>query len=104
MAAVLVTLIQAKAHLRITLPALDPGDVDIQLKLDQAEAIILEYLDTSADPTWVDPTTAPGPVSASILLALTDLYEHRGEDMTLSEKTWMAIERILVRSRNAAIG
>lgn len=104
MAAVLVTLTTAKAHLRITLPALDPGDVDIQLKLDQAEAIILDYLDTSVDPLWVGPSSTPGPVSASILLALTDLYEHRGDDMTLSEKTWLAIERILVRSRNAAIG
>ena len=103
MAAALVTLVQAKGHLRITLPALDPGDLDLQLKLDQAEAIILDYLDTSVDPTWVSPATAPGPVTASILLALGDLFEHRGDDMTLSEKTWQAIERILVRSRNAAI-
>jgi hypothetical protein len=104
MAAVLVTLTQAKAHLRITLPALDPGDLDLQLKLDQAEAIILDYLDTAADPTWVSPATAPGPVTASILLALCDLVEHRGDDTTtVSEKTWQAIERILVRSRTAAI-
>jgi hypothetical protein len=102
-AAVLVTLVQAKAHLRITLPALDPGDLDIQLKLDQAEAIILEYIDTSVDAAWVSPATAPGPVTASILLALGDLFEHRGDDMTLSEDTWTAIARVLVRSRNAAI-
>jgi len=103
MAAALVTLVQAKAHLRITLPALDPGDLDIQLKLDQAEAIILTYLDTSVSAAWVSPATAPGPVTAAILLALGDLFEHRGDDQTLSEKTWSAIERILVQSRNAAI-
>jgi hypothetical protein len=103
MAAVLVTLVQAKAHLRITLPALDPGDLDIQLKLDQAEAVILNYLDTSASASWVSPATAPGWVSASILLALTDLFEHRGDDMTLSEKTWEAITRLLVRARNPAL-
>ena len=44
MAAVLVTLTQAKAHLRITMPDGDPGDVDLQFKLDQAEAVILNYL------------------------------------------------------------
>ena len=103
MAAALVSLTQAKAHLRITLPALDPGDVDIQLKLDQAEAIILDYLAEFVDAAWVSPATAPGMVSASILLVLTDLYEHRGDDMTLSEKTWEAVARLLARSRNPAL-
>src|SRR5678816_1490973 len=42
--ATLLTLVQAKAHLRITLPALDPGDLDLQQKLDQAEEVILRYL------------------------------------------------------------
>ena len=69
----------------------------------EAEAIILTYLDTSVSAAWVSPATAPGPVTAAILLALGDLFEHRGDDQTLSEKTWAAIERILVQSRNAAI-
>ena len=103
MAAVLVTLVQAKAHLRITLPALDPGDLDIQLKLDQAEAIILRYLKTQADPLWVSPATAPGNVTAAILLLLADLFEHRGDDQTLDEKTWTAIERLLVGIRDPAL-
>ena len=100
MAAVLVSLTQAKAHLRVTVTT---DDADIQLKLDQAEATILEYLDTSVDAAWVSPATAPGMVSASILLVLTDLYEHRGDDMTLSEKTWEAVARLLARSRNPAL-
>lgn len=103
MAAVLVTLVTAKAHLRITTPALDPGDIDIQLKLDQAEDIILRYLKAQADPLWVSPETAPGNVTAAILLALTDLYEHRGDDMTLSDTTWRAIERLLVGLRDPAL-
>lgn len=103
MAAVLVTLIQAKAHLRITLPALDPGDVDIQLKLDQAEAIILRYLKSQADATWVSPATAPGNVTAAILLLLASLFEMRGDDQTLSEHTWTAIERLLVGIRDPAL-
>ena len=101
MAAVLVSLIQAKAHLRITVTT---DDADIQLKLDQAEATILEYLDTSVDAAWVSPATAPGPVTAAILLWLTRLYEGRGDtDDAMDAKTWEAVERLLVRSRNAAI-
>jgi hypothetical protein len=102
-AAQLVTLATAKLHLRITTAALDPGDLDIQLKLDQAEDLIRTYLDTSVDAAWVSPATVPGRVSAAILLALTDLYEHRGDDNTLSEKTWQAIDRLLVQSRNPAL-
>ena len=103
MAAVLVTLATAKLHLRITTAALDPGDVDIQLKLDQAEAVILRYLKAQADPLWVSPATAPGNVTAAILLLLTSLYEHRGDDETLDEKTWTAIERLLVGIRDPAL-
>jgi hypothetical protein len=103
-AAALVTLTTAKLHLRITTAALDPGDADIQLKLDQAEAVILDYLDTSADPAWTTPATAPGWVTASILLLLTDLYENRGDATSeVSEKTWEAVTRLLVRARNPAL-
>ena len=103
MAAALVLLASAKLHLRI--PAAETAyDGEVQAKLDQAELIILEYLDTSVDPLWVSPATAPGAVTAAILLMLTDLYEHRGDDTSeVTEKTWQAIERLLVRSRNAAI-
>lgn len=103
MAAVLVTLTQAKAHLRITLPALDPGDVDLQLKLDQAEAIILNYLGTGADAAWVSPATVPGVVSAAILLMLAHLFEHRGDDQDADAELWQAIDRLLVRYRVSAI-
>jgi Phage gp6-like head-tail connector protein len=100
MAAQLVTLATAKAHLRIDVST---DDTDIQLKLDQAEAVILEYLDTSVDAAWVSPATAPGPVTAAILLWLSRLYEHRGDADEADAVTWQAIERLLVRSRNAAL-
>jgi Phage gp6-like head-tail connector protein len=100
MAAVLVSLVQAKSHLRVSS---SDDDADIQLKLDQAEAVILEYLDTSVDPLWVSPATAPGPVTAAILLWLVRLYEHRGDDDEADAITWQAIERVLVRSRKAAL-
>jgi hypothetical protein len=105
MAAVLVTLDQAKAHLKIVLPALDPDEAEIQLKLDHAEASILAYLATAADPAWVSPETVPGPVAASILLQLGDLFENRGDDTTQEQsiQTWQQIERLLVQLRKVAL-
>jgi hypothetical protein len=105
MAAVLVTLTQAKAHLRITMPAGDPGDAEIQFKLDQAEAIILDYLKgaNGAAIGWTDPTTVPMPVTAAILLMLARLYEQRGDDEEKDQTLWEAIDRLLVRFRDPAI-
>jgi len=102
MAAALVLLATAKAHLRIPV-AMTADDVDIQLKLDQSEAIILEYLDTAVDVTWVSPATAPPTVTAAILLVLSDLHEHRGDDQTLSEKTWQAVTRLLAQRHVPAV-
>lgn len=99
MAALLVTLAQAKTHLRIT-GATD--DTDIQLKLDQAEAIILDYLKRPVPETW-DDTTVPGPVTAAILLMTARLFEHRGDLEDEDAMLWLAIERLLVRLRDPAI-
>jgi hypothetical protein len=101
MAAVLVTLQQGKDHLRIPTAAGDPGDVDIQLKLDQAEAIVLDYLKRPTPETW-DASTVPGMVTASILLVLSDLFEHR-DDLKPSTDTWLAVERLCMRQRDPAL-
>lgn len=53
-------------------------------------------------PVWT-PDTAPGNVTAAILLLLTSLYEHRGDDQRLSEDTWTAVERLLVGLRDPAL-
>jgi len=105
MPAALVTLTQAKAHLRITMPDGDPGDADLQLKLDQAEGVILNYLKGASGQAvdWVDPTTTPGPVSAAILLMLGRLYEQRGDDEENDERLWTAIDRLLARYHTPGI-
>ena len=101
MAAVLVTFAQAKQHLGIPITdVLDTDrDADIQLKLDQAEARILRYLSTAADPLWVGPATVPGSVSSAILLWLGALRRTTGDDETADAKllaeTWTAITIIL---------
>jgi hypothetical protein len=102
MAAVLVTLAQAKAHLHITMPDGDPGDADIQLKLDQAEAVIRNYLKKANDAAWT-PATVPLEVTAAILLMLGRLYEQRGDDEDNDERLWQAIDRLLARHHTPAI-
>jgi hypothetical protein len=72
--AVLVTLAQAKEHLRIFHTE---EDGQIQDKLDAAEDAVLDYMDM-ATPIW-DDTNVPPRVQAAILLVLGDLWEHRGD-------------------------
>jgi len=77
----LVTLATAKAQLRVSAMP-DAEDDDIQRKLDQAEAIILDYLkveEMTSPPVWtVD--TVPLVVKSAILYQLTELYRFRGDD------------------------
>lgn len=100
MAAVFVTLAQAKGHLRIT----DTDhDSDIQLKLNQAESTINDYLKSRVDIAWTDETTVAPPVQAAILLLCAHFYEHRGDDMKPDAALWQAIERLLMRYRDPAL-
>jgi hypothetical protein len=80
----LVTLTQAKAQLEITLPDGDPGDAQIQDMLNEAEAIILGRVKGAggAPADWVDPASAPGPITQAIKLELTRMYTRRGDDDT----------------------
>jgi hypothetical protein len=101
MAASLVTLQQAKDHLQIpTMAPGDPDEADVQLKLDQAEAIILDYLGPRTDPAS---STAAPLVSAAILLMLGRLYQHRGDLEEADADLWLAIDRLLKRLRDSAV-
>ena len=96
----LVSLPDAKAHLRITDTA---HDADILQKLDTAEEAILAYENLAADPTWTA-TTVPRAVKHAILLLLTHYYEDRGEDLSRDEDVWSAIGRLLAFYRDPTIG
>ena len=91
----LVTLDQAKAHLRLPiLEAVSPAppptadDEDLQMKLLAAHEIVFDYLTQriSDSDSWeavVDSwtaETAPRRVIAAILVQFTDLYRFRGDD------------------------
>lgn len=96
MAVELVTLEQAKAHLRVTH---SHEDGDIQLKLNAATRMAIAYLDrdvfesqTAADAACAAGTSRPMPllvddpdmdmVRAGILLTLGDLFANREEVIT----------------------
>jgi hypothetical protein len=99
----LISLDEAKEHLHIPSSTTD-RDSDVQDKVEQASAIILDYLDTRAVAGWSDGTVVvPKPVQAATKLMLGHLDEHRGDDMSADAKLWEAIERLLMRFRDLAL-
>jgi hypothetical protein len=117
----LVTLEQANHHLRLTLttsgspPAFDdPRVPDVEMKIAQAEAIVLNYLKTAAVYGGSPPIWSGSPprfsdndtlnIQAAILLALDALYD-ADKDRTLAD--YMAptgvITLLLMRLRDPAL-
>jgi len=84
MAAVLVTLTQAKRQCRIAAPDGDPDDADLQMQLDAAEAAVVTYLKRepvgrSYAEGWIaDPLTAPVDVQHAILGLCNVFWWNRG--------------------------
>lgn len=75
--ATLLTLQQAKDHLEQVWAAGDPREVELQAKIDAAEAIILDYLKAT------DATALVGDavVIAAVKLELGELWRFRGDDV-----------------------
>jgi len=77
-----ISLEQAKAHLRITSVH---DDQDISDKVVAATQVVIDYLSRS-DTTWNDTMAAwtydtiPASVRAAILVQLGELYRKRGDD------------------------
>ena len=81
----MVTLAQAKAHLRITTPDGDPTDADLLLKLDSATAAVRRYVGRSEYgqtflALWLSPETTDPDAAAAVLLVLAELWRFRGDD------------------------
>jgi hypothetical protein len=70
----MVTLQQAKDHMGITTAPGDLSDAMLQLKLDAAEAIVLNYIKNDAP----DPSPL---LLAAILLQFGELHRFRGDDV-----------------------
>jgi hypothetical protein len=71
----IVTLDQAREHLRVDVFS----DTELQSKIDQAEAMVLTYVESSSDaPTWTEQQMAL--LQAAVLIQLTELWRFRGDD------------------------
>ena len=99
----LVTLPDAKVHLRVTDAT---HDADIADKLAVAQSWVLAYLMSAADATWTS-STVPRPVRHAIQIVLTLLYEHRGDDMdsgtSAAEATWNHVRTLLAPFRDPTL-
>lgn len=95
----LVTLDEAKRHLHQEWTT--ENDLDIQSKLEQASAIIRDWLKDRNDETW-DVETVPLPLKSCVLIMLDHLNEDRGNDSSTDEQVWDAITRIGIRFRDPA--
>jgi hypothetical protein len=90
----LVTLETAKLHCRVTDAR---QDADVQRFVDQATAIVLDYLvDNAAAATWT-PETVPKPVELAVLMFTQYYYRrNRGDDnprdLGMIGDTWTAQE------------
>ncbi len=112
----LITVEQANDHLRLDLetdgsspPAFDDIRLpDLQLKMDQATDIVLDYLKVGQDspPLW-DTETVPGRISAAILLVLQSLYDDSAAGAMLSGLAGGDLKNpvvcLLYRSRDPAL-
>src|SRR4029450_6282578 len=85
--AALVTLAQAKDQLSITH---SDQDVFVQMKLDEAQALVLQYCDKA--PVW-DAVTVPLEGRSAILDVVTDLYTDRGDTDRPAGRTPVAVAR-----------
>jgi len=84
MAAQLITVAQAKAHL--LRPDVADTDADLLQKMAAAESAILLYINTSEywrgiTAEWTDAATVPADVAHAILLKLSELWRFRGDDL-----------------------
>jgi hypothetical protein len=114
--AVLITVAQADAHLRLDLEDDDDRLPDLELKMLQAESIVMDYLKADADvlegsppaystsspPIWTDRDVAV--IQAAILLVLSAIYDDEIE-RTLGD--YLApdgvIARLLARLRDPTL-
>lgn len=75
----LVTLLQVKSALRIEG---DYADADLELKIRQAEDIVLDFVQPKPDPAWTA-ENVPGRVSAAIIIAVNCLLDDTDERLAM---------------------
>lgn len=91
----LVTVAQAKTHLRVDH---QDSDADIHLKLDQASAIVMDYI-RPPEEEW-DEATAPPLIQAAVLLVLGELYDG---SRAMGDPLTPGVKNLLRRYRDPAL-
>ena len=97
----LVTLAEAKVHLRVTDTA---SDADITQKLAAAEERVFATLGAAGDPTWTA-ATAPKLVRHAVLILLDAFMERRGGDEGAEQlrKALEVVDRALSSYRDVSV-
>jgi hypothetical protein len=101
----LVTPTDAAYQLRIVQGGSVEVDTDFANKLAIASDAIRDYLKATNDPTW-DASSAPKRVQQAVMLYLSNIWEHRGDDGAPADADaacWNAIARLLMRSRDPSM-
>lgn len=105
MSAQLISLAEAKAHLRVDH---DSDDVDITAKIEEASDAVLSYLKLSGVPSaWSGATgespgtSVPPRIKSATKLAVGILFEHRGEGV--ADVLSPAVRSLLHRDRDPSI-
>lgn len=102
--AALVTLEQAKFHLRVVSTN---EDDDIERKVEQASDLVLERCNSTSywrgiTATW-DMDTVPRSVQAAILVLLAHLFENRGNDMKAHVEVWAAVDSLIRMQKDPVV-
>jgi len=103
----LVSMEMAKRHLRLAEEVTgESGDVgeelDLAAKVLQASEIVLNYVTHEDKDVWTE-EDVPGTVQASVLLVLSDLWEHRAGSDTDDVFLSAAVKSLLRRYRDPAM-
>lgn len=96
---VLITLAQARAQLQM-LDGEDDRNSQILLKMEEASDIVVGYL-KNPDHGWTDRTVPPR-VRSAILLVLSNIWHHRGDDDG-ADPISPAVVSLLMRDRDPAL-
>jgi hypothetical protein len=95
----LVTLTQAKDHLRAS--GFTDDDSMILLKAEEASDIIVDFI-KKPNHGWTD-RTVPGHVRAAVLLVLGNLYGQRGDDPDGANPLTDPVMALVWRDRDPAM-
>lgn len=93
----IVSLDRAKQQLRITVAI---HDSEVQAKLDEAFAIVLDYIGDRDNANSWDENTAPGVIVSATLLVLGALWEGRAGAEDAPEPISDAVQKLLRRHRD----